>query len=437
MTISDRSKNGPLDYKKLAAWKGKPRKRLGAKKIRCFVFQCRNIPSADADGSSDSYISIWNPEGEKYKTQVIEDSLNPIYLETIEMLYDMADLDTAPPIILNIWDKDEDLLDSTDDYLGRAVIYLKDASSNLTMGEDEAYCNTMPKPKWHDIRVGFDETQPPCGQILVSFIIARDDFEFQTPAKYVDLDKMIPKKDYMLDINVLGLRNLESFGLMPIKKPYIKFRVKSLLPPAKAMAVTNVQTDPNANGPNPNINTTLTFNVNLPMEKLYCPSLECDVFDFVYRGFQQPLVGTFSIPIGEIKNSTEEKWKKNLEIQDMIINQLVAHSGKSGDQIRGEAKSKADAQMLKARGKLANKLKQKAAKRLAKRQPSEEAEGQLIASERKDGYAQLDDDLEASVSRPIDSQSILFEEEKKMEADEDIIDGSLFQGRDENDPLIL
>jgi len=104
-----------------------------------------------------------------------------------------------------------------------------------------------------------------------------------------------------LEINVLGLRQLESFGLMPIKKPYIKFRVKSLLPPAKAHAVTNVQTDPNANGPNPNINTMLNFLVNLPREELYCPSLECDVFDFVYRGFSQPLIGTFTIKVGEIK----------------------------------------------------------------------------------------------------------------------------------------
>lgn len=55
---------------------------------------------------------------------MIEDSLNPIYFETIEMLYDMADLETAPPIIFNIWDHDDDLLDSSDDFLGRSVIYL-------------------------------------------------------------------------------------------------------------------------------------------------------------------------------------------------------------------------------------------------------------------------------------------------------------------------
>ncbi len=99
----------------------------------------------------------------------------------------------------------------------------------------------------------------------------------------------------------MGLRQLESFGLMPIKKPFIKFRIKSLLPPEKAQAVTNVQTDPNANGPNPNINTMLTFNVQLPVEELYCPSLACDAYDYVYIGCSQPLIGTFSLPVGDIK----------------------------------------------------------------------------------------------------------------------------------------
>jgi len=162
-SINAKHLNGPVEFKNYEAWKKPPPRRLGSKKIRCFIFQCRDIPSADEDGSSDSYISIWNPEGTKLNTRKIEDSLNPIYFETIEMLYDMADLESAPPIILNVWDSDTDLLDSTDDFLGRAVIYLKDASTNLEFGDDESKCNTVPKPIWHDIRIGFDDKEPACG----------------------------------------------------------------------------------------------------------------------------------------------------------------------------------------------------------------------------------------------------------------------------------
>ena len=45
------------------------------------------------------------------KTKTIEDSLNPIYFETVELLYDMADLDQAPAIVLNIWDQDSGFIE--------------------------------------------------------------------------------------------------------------------------------------------------------------------------------------------------------------------------------------------------------------------------------------------------------------------------------------
>lgn len=94
------------------------------------------------------------------------------------MLYDFSDLDSAPPVVFNIWDHDSALIGSNYDYLGRAAIYLADANTNLQYGEDESECNKVPKPKWHDIRIGFDESSPPCGQLLVSFVIAESDFEF-------------------------------------------------------------------------------------------------------------------------------------------------------------------------------------------------------------------------------------------------------------------
>ena len=95
----------------------------------------------------------------------------------------------------------------------------------------------------------------------------------------------VNKLDYLLEVNVLGLRQLESFGLMPIRKPYVILRAKSLLPVDKADSVANVRTDPNASGPNANINNTLSFNVELPTDPLYCPSLSCEVYDYVFMGF--------------------------------------------------------------------------------------------------------------------------------------------------------
>ena len=172
---------------------------------------------------------------------------------------------------------------------------------------------------------------------MCSFVVARDDFDFQTPAKYLRLSDYVPTKEYDLDINVLGLRQLESFGLMPIKKPFVKFSVKSLLPPEKAQAVTNVSTDPNAPGANPNINTMLTFNVQLPTEELYCPSLACDVYDYVFMGMSQPLIGTFSIPVGALKTKTENKRIESREIVDSIIAFLEGQIAKDEQTLQRES----------------------------------------------------------------------------------------------------
>lgn len=83
------------------------------------------------------------------KTKIIEDSLNPIYFETVELLYDMADIENAPPIVFNIWDRDSGIVDS-DDYLGRSVIYLDEAASNLEDDEQDERTrdNKVPKPRW-------------------------------------------------------------------------------------------------------------------------------------------------------------------------------------------------------------------------------------------------------------------------------------------------
>jgi hypothetical protein len=97
-------------------------------------------------------------------------------------------MNTCPPVVLNIWDADDGILDSDPDYLGRAVIYLKDAS----ISED----NTIPEPKWHPIRIGFNLNDPDCGEILVSFSMVETDYSFKTPISYLNLNDEIEYQDY-------------------------------------------------------------------------------------------------------------------------------------------------------------------------------------------------------------------------------------------------
>lgn len=81
-------------------------------------------------------------------------------------MYDMANVESSPPIVLSIWDKDTGVLES-DDYLGRAVIRLDEAATNLSDESDsrdeETKLNDIPPPKWHDIKYGFEENTPATG----------------------------------------------------------------------------------------------------------------------------------------------------------------------------------------------------------------------------------------------------------------------------------
>lgn len=70
---------------------------------------------------------------------------------------------------------------------------------------------------------------------------------------------------------------------MPVRKPFLRFNLKDLLPPEKMAGFSNIQTEPSS-GANPNINTLLTFSMSLPEEDLYCPYLQVDVFDFIFLG---------------------------------------------------------------------------------------------------------------------------------------------------------
>jgi len=95
------------------------------------------------------------------------------------------------------------------------------------------------------------------------------------------------------------MRNLASPGILPVKKAFVKFNIKSLVPP-NGPALKNIQTQPIAPGSNPTLNTTMKFNIPLPTDPLYCPKLGCAVYDYIYKGWNQPMIGVFTLPIGQL-----------------------------------------------------------------------------------------------------------------------------------------
>ena len=99
------------------------------------------MPAADSDGQSDPYIVAWDTSKEIQKTKFIEDNLNPLFYETLELVYEANSPEDLPPFVLDIYDKDFELLDNTDDFICRAIIPVSEAHV--------CYEDSVPKPKWH------------------------------------------------------------------------------------------------------------------------------------------------------------------------------------------------------------------------------------------------------------------------------------------------
>lgn len=197
-----------------------------------------------------------------------------------------------PPVVLNIFDADEGFLTKSADYLGRSVIFLSDAAMNTMPNA------IPPDPKWHKVKYGVHENSPDCGEILVSFsVYNHEDYkstppkpedknkEALIPEKSVNLKQKIKTKEMNIEINLLGLRGLKSSGLLPIKKAFVKMSVRSMLPPEESIAHEDKIIPGEENGPDPNFCAHINLKLNLPIERMYMPSMSCSVMDQVFMGF--------------------------------------------------------------------------------------------------------------------------------------------------------
>jgi Ca2+-dependent lipid-binding protein len=88
------------------------------------------LPPCDASGASDPYVQIWNSGEYLVKTNIVEQTNNPLWYETKDFDIEFTSKDDAPPIILDIFDTDDAGMFSlsgnndNDDFIGRAIIFM-------------------------------------------------------------------------------------------------------------------------------------------------------------------------------------------------------------------------------------------------------------------------------------------------------------------------
>ena len=154
--------------------------------MRAYVFQCRDLPAADSDGSSDPFLQFLDSDVPQ-NTQVVNDNLNPIYYEAIDLIYEANSIEELPPFIIDCYDEDQTLVGKNDaDYLARATIYKWECE----FSEDD----TVMTPKWHPLK--FSPKSPPAGEVLISFAIVDDDYSFEKSLEYVQLHESVEMKEF-------------------------------------------------------------------------------------------------------------------------------------------------------------------------------------------------------------------------------------------------
>jgi hypothetical protein len=67
----------------------------------------------------------------------------------------------------------------------------------------------------------------------------------------------------------------------------------------------------------------MTVSLPLPTEELYCPKLACTVFDNIFLGWNQPMVGVFTIPIGQYMTELKEERARETQMIEHINDALA------------------------------------------------------------------------------------------------------------------
>lgn len=311
LSVHDVTANGAIDWMNYPTWAKKIPKRPPNIKVRVFVWQARDIPAADDNGSSDPFVSI--PDSEKeHRTNVIWDNVNPLFYEGLDVVYESNSVEELPPVIVDVFDMDESITGNTTDFICRALLYVQ----NLEHSDGD----TIPTPVWHDLF--FKKGGPACGQILLSFAIVADDYNFKKLLPNLHMEDQVEMKEFGVSMNILGLRGLQSPGLLPVRKAFLQFNLKSMVPPALGTNLSNIRTEPKMAGSDPTLNTLIEFNAPLPVDELFCPRMSCSVFDNIAMGFNQPLIGTFVIPIGDLMHALAKERIDETDALEVVVEEV-------------------------------------------------------------------------------------------------------------------
>ena len=173
------------------------------------LFQAKELPTADSDGSADPYVQIYH-YGTEMNSSIVKDSVNPIWNE--RMILKTRSLNNyIPPLIIKVYDKDEG--EDEGDFLGTTTIFL--GLEDIIDRQDQIL-----DPQWYALRYSNEQVM---GKISLSASILNQKKKtgFQRQHSSVRTKMQEHRINYYTKIKILGLRGLK-MAQANVKRPYIK-----------------------------------------------------------------------------------------------------------------------------------------------------------------------------------------------------------------------
>ncbi|XP_065176222.1 myoferlin-like isoform X2 [Sycon ciliatum] len=254
--------------------------------LRVYLYQARNIRSADSTGLSDPYCRL--SFSHHCETSIIlKETIMPTWDQTLIMdnidLFGELETIAACPPDLTIELFDEDII-GKDEFLGRCVVkpYIRLEPRH-----------PPPKLDWYPIKF-FDKD---AGEVLAAFhLLVSEGNELPfAPERMEDNNKLFrvphdirPRMQSMrVEALCWGVRDLKRLQLLSVDKPFVTITVGGVQ--MKTAPIKKMKKCPNYDDP------LLVFKkVLLPREELYMPPMSVQVFD--NRAFgRTPLAGTHTI----------------------------------------------------------------------------------------------------------------------------------------------
>ena len=262
--------------------------------VVAIVYMSKGLVAAESNGTSDPFVTLTYGSN-TLKTSVKNNTMNGIWNEKLQfndVEMDLKDNTTWPVFLLSVYDYNKI---KSDVPLGYNYIFLNNGA--YTVNE-----TTLREPKWHNLFLPKSNKQQ--GQILLSFYIF--DSEHKHLINQIEFTPTVGF--YNCEISILGLRQLKPLGMIEVKKPFIKFDLNSLNVTGKPEdAHANIQTVPVNGGANPTINTVIKFDTKLPLNPIFMPELQCEVYDHMLSGLHNSLLGVFSLDLKKLIKKTHKQ----------------------------------------------------------------------------------------------------------------------------------